>query len=92
MEILEDGVKLNFEEYAEYKRALHALAALRPHVPSFNTTSRNWRGGSMIYGPRLEPNHDLEEYINYYCLYQTTDEDVLCVDCGECGKEEEDDI
>ena len=39
MEFLEDGVKLNFEEYAEYERALHALAALRPIVPSFNTTT-----------------------------------------------------
>lgn len=37
MEFLEDGVKLNFEEYAEYQRVLHALAALRP-VTSFNTT------------------------------------------------------
>ena len=37
MEFLEDGVKLNFEEYAEVMRALHALAALRPIVPSFNT-------------------------------------------------------
>lgn len=39
MEFLEDGVKLNFEEYAEYQRALHALAALR-NVTSFNTTSK----------------------------------------------------
>lgn len=37
MEFLEDGVKLNFEEYAEVMRALQALAALRPIVPSFNT-------------------------------------------------------
>lgn len=39
MEFLEDGVKLNFEEYAEVIRALQALAALRPIVPSFNTTT-----------------------------------------------------
>lgn len=39
MEFLEDGVKLNFEEYAEYQRALHALAALR-NVTSFDTTSK----------------------------------------------------
>lgn len=39
MEFLEDGVKLNFEEYAEVMRALQALAALRPVVPSFNTTT-----------------------------------------------------
>ena len=40
MEFLEDGVKLNFEEYADYINALAALAALRPTVPSFNTTSK----------------------------------------------------
>lgn len=34
MEFLEDGVKLNFEEYADYINALAALAALRP-VTSF---------------------------------------------------------
>ena len=37
MEFLEDGVKLNFEEYAEVMIALQALAALRPTEPSFNT-------------------------------------------------------
>jgi hypothetical protein len=40
MEFLEDGVKLNFEEYAEVMIALQALAALRPTEPSFNTTSK----------------------------------------------------
>ena len=39
MEFLEDGVKFSFEEYAEVMRALQALAALRPIVPSFNTTT-----------------------------------------------------
>ena len=39
MEFLEDGVKLNFEEYADYINALAALAALRPTEPSFNTDS-----------------------------------------------------
>ena len=38
----------------------------------------------MIHGPRLEPNHALEEYLNEYCLYQDGDEDVLCVECGQC--------
>ena len=38
MKFLEEGVLLNFEEYAEYQRALHALAALRP-ATSFNTDS-----------------------------------------------------
>ena len=38
MEFLEDGVKLNLEEYAEVMIALQALAALRPTEPSFNTT------------------------------------------------------
>lgn len=41
----------------------------------------------MIHGPRLEPNHALEEYLNEYCLYQTEDEEVLCVDCGQCKEE-----
>lgn len=36
MEFKKEGVLLNFEEYAEYQRALHALAALR-NVTSFNT-------------------------------------------------------
>ena len=40
----------------------------------------------MIFGPRLEPNHALEEYLNEYCLYQDGDEDVLCVECGQCKK------
>ena len=39
MEFKKEGVLLNFEEYAEYQRALHALAALR-NVTSFNTTSK----------------------------------------------------
>lgn len=39
MEFLEDGIKLNFEEYADYINALAALAALR-NVTSFNTTSK----------------------------------------------------
>lgn len=41
MELREDGVLLSFEEYAEWKRSLRALAALRPHVTSFNTTSQS---------------------------------------------------
>ena len=45
----------------------------------------------MIFGPRLEPDHDFEEYLNEYCLYQDGDEDVLCVDCGQC-KEDYDDL
>ena len=40
MEFKKEGVLLNFEEYAEYQRALQALAALRPVVPSFDTTSK----------------------------------------------------
>ena len=43
----------------------------------------------MIYGPRLEPNHALEEYLNEYCLYQDGDEDVLCVECGQCKEVQE---
>ena len=39
MKFTKEGVLLNFEEYAEYQRALHALAALR-NVTSFNTTSK----------------------------------------------------
>ena len=39
MEFKKEGVLLNFEEYAEYQRALHALAALR-NVTSFDTTSK----------------------------------------------------
>ena len=39
MEFTKEGVLLNFEEYAEVMRALQALAALRPIVPSFNTTT-----------------------------------------------------
>lgn len=39
MEFKKEGVLLNFEEYAEYQRALHALAALR-NVTSFNTTKQ----------------------------------------------------
>lgn len=38
MEFLEDGVRLNFEEYADYINALHALAALR-NVTSFQNNS-----------------------------------------------------
>lgn len=33
---------------------------------------------------RLEPDHFFEEYLNEYCLYQDGDEDVLCVECGQC--------
>ena len=35
---------------------------------------------------RLEPDHFFEEYLNEYCLYQDgdEDEDVLCVECGQC--------
>ncbi len=39
MKFLDEGVLLNFEEYAEYQRALHALAALR-NVTRFDTTSK----------------------------------------------------
>ena len=45
----------------------------------------------MIFSHRLEPNHELEEYLNEYCLYQTEDEEVLCCECGQC-KEEYDDL
>lgn len=39
----------------------------------------------MIFGPRLEPNHDLEEYLNTpNCIYETEDEEVLCCECGQC--------
>lgn len=40
MEFTKEGVLLNFGEYADYINALAALAALRPTVPSFNTTSK----------------------------------------------------
>ena len=47
---------------------------------------------SMIFGPRVEPNHYLLEYVAFegdgadfvqtpYCI---VDEDVLCVECGNC--------
>ena len=39
MQFTKKGVLLNFEEYAEYERALHALAALRKET-SFDTTSK----------------------------------------------------
>lgn len=47
----------------------------------------------MISGPepKLEPDYDLEEYLNYFCLYQNEDEDVVCVECGQC-KEDYDDL
>ena len=38
----------------------------------------------MIFGPRLEPDHAFEEYLNKMCLYQDGDEEVLCVECGQC--------
>lgn len=44
----------------------------------------------MIFSHRLEPNHALEEYLNEYCLYQDGDEDVLCVECGQCKEACED--
>ena len=43
----------------------------------------------MIFSHRLEPNHHLEEYLNEYCLYQDGDEDVLCVECGQCKEVQE---
>ena len=46
----------------------------------------------MIFSHRLEPNHALQEYINTpFCIYENEDEEVLCVDCGQC-KEEYDDL
>lgn len=46
----------------------------------------------MIFGPRLEPNHDLEEYINTpSCIYEPEDEEVLCCECGQ-GKEACEDV
>jgi hypothetical protein len=43
----------------------------------------------MIFGPRCEPNHSLMEYLNEYCLYQDGDEDVICVECGQCKEAQE---
>ena len=37
MKFEKEGVLLTFEEYTEYQKVLHALAALRP-ATSFNTT------------------------------------------------------
>ena len=45
----------------------------------------------MIFGPRLEPDHHFEEYINTpNCIYEVDGEEVLCVDCGQCKKEYDD--
>ena len=46
----------------------------------------------MIFSHRLEPDHALEEYVRTpNCIYETEDEEVLCVECGQC-KEEYDDL
>ena len=38
MQFKEEGVLLTFDEYTDYQKVLHALAALRP-ATSFNTDS-----------------------------------------------------
>ena len=51
----------------------------------------NSRGRSMIFGPRLEPNHHLIEYlmcddadfIQPLCI-NTEDEEEPCTRCGTC--------
>ena len=51
----------------------------------------NNRGRSMIFGPRLEPNHQLIEYlmcddadfIQPLCI-NTEDEEEPCTRCGTC--------
>ena len=51
----------------------------------------NSRGRSMIFGPRLEPNHQLIEYlmcddadfIQPLCI-NTEDEEEPCTRCGTC--------
>ena len=52
---------------------------------------RDSRGRSMIFGPRLEPNHQLIEYlmcddadfIQPLCI-NTEDEEEPCTRCGTC--------
>ena len=53
----------------------------------------NSRGRSMIFGPRLEPDHHLEEYLSFdgddadfiqpLCI-NTEDEEEPCTRCGTC--------
>ena len=51
----------------------------------------------MIFGPALEPNHHLEEYLAFDgddedflqtdfepCIYDEDGADIPCVECGHC--------
>ena len=54
---------------------------------------RDSRGRSMIFGPRLEPNHHLIEYLSqgddddfiqtYFCI-KVDEEEIPCTLCGGC--------
>ena len=63
----------------------------RRHYRDVGFDNGNSRGRSMIFGPRLEPNHHLIEYlmcddadfIQPLCI-NTEDEEEPCTRCGTC--------
>ena len=79
-------------EWNRFRTQRNFLYQGRHHRDVGFGNGNSW-GRSMIFGPRLEPNHHLQEYIAFpgddadfiqpLCI-NTEDEEEPCTRCGTC--------